>query len=75
MLEALEPLAPDVVDVTIRYPQRSTFWQFLGGEAGEIEIEVETFPIEEVLAHGARAWLEERWALKDAQLERLNVAT
>lgn len=75
MLEALESLAPDVIDVTIRYPQRSTFWQFLGGEAGEIEIEAETFPIKEVLAHGARAWLEERWALKDAQLERSNAGT
>ena len=69
ILDALESLKPNVVDVTIRYPHPSTFWQFLGGSAGEIEIETRTFPIEEVLERGARTWLEDRWVQKDKMLD------
>lgn len=75
ILEALESLKPNVVDVTIRYPHPSTFWQFLGGSAGEIEIETRTFPIEDVLKQEVRTWLEERWVEKDKVLDLTPAAT
>ncbi len=69
MLKALEPLDPIVVDVTILYPHTSTFWQFLGGEAGDIEILARTFPMDAVGKQEARCWLEEQWTLKDKVLD------
>ena len=75
IVEALRPLDAPVVDVTIGYPRRTTFWEFLGGEAGDVAIEVEQFAMREVAESGPHAWLEDRWRHKDAKLATLLVAS
>lgn len=70
ILDALEPLAPKVVDVTLIYPHQANFWQFLSGEVGRIEVVAEQFPMKVVLDRGIAPWLEDRWAEKDLVLGR-----
>lgn len=68
IIEAVEPLQPNVVDVTLVYPRQVNFWQFLGGTAGEIRIVAMQFPVTDVLEQGALTWLEDRWEQKDRVL-------
>lgn len=68
---ALRPLGAAVVDVTIAYPRPVTFWEFLGGEGGEVAVLAERFSVEDVVSAGATEWLAERWLRKDAALAAL----
>lgn len=68
IVEALQPLDAPVIDITIGYPRSTTFWGFLGGDAGDIAIDATRFTIREVAQAGPRAWLEGRWRAKDATL-------
>ena len=49
---ALRPLDVPVVDVTIAYPRPTTFWEFLGGAAGEVSVRAERFSVHEVVEAG-----------------------
>lgn len=65
IVEALAPLRPPVVDLTIRYPGSAAFWAFLGGASGPVAMAASRFSADEVLDADPREWLEERWRLKD----------
>ena len=71
IVEALQPLDAPVIDLTIGYPRSTTFWEFLGGDAGDIAIDATRFAMREVTRTGPRAWLEGRWRDKDATLAAL----
>jgi 1-acyl-sn-glycerol-3-phosphate acyltransferase len=67
LLDTLVEADTKILDLTIKYPQPHSFWIFLGGQPGTIEIEA---TIIEACAiphdRDARsAWLAERWAMKD----------
>lgn len=68
IVEALAPLEPPVVDVTIHYGRSGAFWAFLGGASGPVAIAARSFPTGQVLDAGPKAWLEERWRRKDARI-------
>ena len=59
------------MDVTIAYPRPTTFWEFLGGEGGEVTLLAERFSVEDVVEAGAARWLANRWRCKDATLAAL----
>ena len=65
------PLGAPVVDVTIAYPRATTFWEFLGGEAGEVAVLAERFSVRDVVEAGAAQWLADRWRRKDETLAAL----
>ncbi|MXY54989.1 MAG: hypothetical protein F4029_14375 [Gammaproteobacteria bacterium] len=71
IVEALRPLDAPVVDLTIGYPQPTTLWRFLGGEAGDVAIDAKRCTMREVLEAGPHAWLERTWRDKDAKLDAL----
>ena len=68
IVEALAPLRPPVVDLTIRYQRSAAFWAFLGGASGTVAMAARCIPTGEVLDAGPREWLEARWRLKDERL-------
>ena len=68
IVEALSPLRPTVVDLTIRYRGSAAFWAFLGGASGPVAMAAHSFPASSVVDAGPRQWLEERWRLKDERL-------
>ncbi len=71
MIEALGPGAGLIVDVTLAYPRPATFWQFLGGAAGLVEVAWETAPISSVITARTGNWLNDRWRRKDEALKRI----
>ncbi|MXW00788.1 MAG: hypothetical protein F4X59_09850 [Holophagales bacterium] len=70
MIEALAPGGGSIVDVTLAYPRPSTFWEFLGGTAGSVEVAWEAIPIAAVEAAEVTSWLNDRWRRKEALLDR-----
>lgn len=71
ILTALEPLGVAVVDVAIVYPEPKPaplFWHFLAGAGGPIGVVAEATPADAIAAEGAKPWLTQRWAEKDALL-------
>ena len=68
IVEALRPLDAPVIDITIGYPRPTTFWEFLGGAAGDVAIDATRFTMREIVQAGPHAWLEDRWRAKDATL-------
>ena len=72
IVEALRPLDAPVIDLTIGYSRPTTFWRFLGGDAGDVAIVAERFAMREVGAAGTNAWLQGRWRDKDATLATLS---
>ena len=70
LIDALAPGGGSIVDLTLSYPRPSTFWEFLGGAAGSVEVTWETIPIAAVAPNEATAWLNDRWRRKDALLAR-----
>ena len=70
MIEALAPGGGSIVDVTLAYPRPSTFWEFLGGTAGSVEVAWEAIPIAAVEAADVTSWLNDRWQRKEALLDR-----
>ncbi len=70
MIEALAPGGGSIVDLTLAYPRPSTFWEFLGGAAGSVEVAWETIPIATVKPDEAASWLNDRWRRKEESLDR-----
>ena len=70
MIEALAPGGGSIVDVTLVYPRSVTFWEFLGGAAGPVQVAWETTPIAAVEPRHVREWLNDRWRRKDELLHR-----
>lgn len=70
MIEALAPGGGSIVDLTLAYPRPSTFWEFLGGTAGSVEVAWETIPIATVESEDATNWLNDRWRRKEELLDR-----
>lgn len=70
MIEALAPGGGSIVDLTLAYPRPSTFWEFLGGAAGSVEVAWETIPIAAVEPDGVTNWLNDRWRRKEESLAR-----
>lgn len=68
ILESVDSPGAAVVDVTLAYPQAASFWRFLGGAAGPIDVRADRFTAAAVRAAGAREWLDARWLAKDARL-------
>ena len=68
---ALRTLDVPVFDVTIAYPQPTTFWEFLGGAGDEVSVLAERFSVHDVIEGDPRTWLDERWRRKDATLAAL----
>ncbi len=68
IVEALAPLRPSLVDLTIRYPRSAAFWAFLGGASGPVAMAAQSFPVSSAIDAGPRQWLERRWRLKDERL-------
>jgi len=72
ILEALDRDKLRVVDLTIKYPEAEhrSFWAFIGGRAGRIEIDATVIEAREIpeSREGRIAWLAERWAIKDRKL-------
>lgn len=71
MIEALAPGGGSIVDVTLIYARPTTFWEFLGGAAGSVEVTWEKIPIASVDSDRAPAWLNDRWRLKEESLESI----
>lgn len=71
MIEALAPGGGSIVDLTLAYPRSSTFWEFLGGAAGSVEVAWETIPIATVEPEGVTDWLNDRWRHKEESLEMI----
>ena len=70
MIEALAPGGGSIVDLTLAYPRPCTFWEFLGGAAGLVEVTWETIPIATVEAEDVANWLNDRWRRKEESLAR-----
>ncbi len=70
MIEALAPGGGSIVDLTLAYPRPSSFWEFLGGAAGSVEVAWERIPIVAVEPAEASNWLNDRWRRKDEWLDR-----
>lgn len=69
MIEALAPAGGMIVDLTLAYPRVVSFWEFLGGAAGPVNVKQETIPIADVPPGCAREWLNDRWRRKNALLQ------
>ncbi len=70
MIEALASGGGSIVDVTLVYPRSATFWEFLGGAVGPVQVAWETIPIATVKSGEVRDWLNDRWRRKDELLHR-----
>ncbi|MYA07339.1 MAG: hypothetical protein F4060_09140 [Holophagales bacterium] len=70
LIEALAPGGGSIVDLTLAYPRPSTFWEFLGGAAGSVEVAWETIPIAAVKPGDVTKWLNDRWRRKEESLAR-----
>lgn len=66
LLEGLEGVADSVLDITIHYPESSSFWQFLSGGVVEPILHIDQMPLAAIDSAGA--WLTKRWVEKDQQL-------
>ncbi|MCY3971384.1 MAG: acetyltransferase [Acidobacteria bacterium] len=68
MIEALASGEGAIIDLTLAYPRAASFWEFLGGAAGPVNVRWETIPIADVPPERAQEWLNDRWHRKDALL-------
>ncbi len=75
MIEALAPGGGTIVDLTLAYQRAPSFWEFLGGAAGPVEVEWETVPIADVAPEGVHDWLNDCWRRKDARLRSVLLMT
>jgi 1-acyl-sn-glycerol-3-phosphate acyltransferase len=71
LLDALEGERLRILDLTLKYPGRHSFWNFLSGEVGAIEIEAAIIDAKDLPeTRDARAvWLADRWAIKDQRID------
>lgn len=60
-----------IIDLTLKYPRRHSFWRFLAGKSNRISIHTKVFEAAEL--PGTRAtrevWLRERWKIKDRRID------
>lgn len=82
-LDTMGPLFNAMIDVTIVYPHGvPSFWDLLCGRVRDVRVHVDSvkIPAEFCQAEGSlaadfrpklQAWINERWVLKDAQIERM----
>ncbi len=77
LLDALSGNGLRILDLTIEYPRPPSFWAFLAGETEAIGIDAELIDARDVPRErdARRAWLFERWAIKDEQIEAFRRAT
>ncbi len=68
LVEALQDVADSVLDITIRYPQSSSFWHFLSGSLDEPTLAMDAVPLSGIASPAD--WLMARWTEKDQQLDR-----
>ncbi len=69
-LDGLADKAPRVVDVTIEYDSEVPgFWEFLCGRCRRVRFVARTLPPPENDRDAIAAWIDERWAAKDEELE------
>jgi 1-acyl-sn-glycerol-3-phosphate acyltransferase len=68
--ESLSEATVAVIDITIDYPQTSSFWEVLGGPAQEIKVHATVWRSDSLAGTDAAAWLNERWSEKDMLLQR-----
>lgn len=68
MIEALSPSGGTIVDLTLAYPRAVSFWEFLGGAAGPVEVHWEAVPIRNVATDDVQDWLNDCWRRKDVRL-------
>lgn len=68
--EALDDDLSGVLDVTIVTRDRLSLWAFFAGRVGEVAVEVERIPAEDLPRERTElaAWLQGRWARKEARL-------
>ena len=82
VLSAMGTQLDSILDVTIVYPQGvGSFWDLICGRIGEIRVQVRLVPITEelrgdyfndpVFKRRFQAWLNDRWACKDEQIDLL----
>lgn len=65
LCQGLRDQVTTVIDLTLIYPERATFWRLLCGAVRECRVDADVISIEDVEALGAPAWLNERWRCKD----------
>ena len=83
-LDAMGDQFAGIIDLTIAYrpSQHPPLWSFLIGEQNDLAIRIEVLPVPAELMGGDygadpayrerfQTWLNARWALKDAWLERM----
>jgi 1-acyl-sn-glycerol-3-phosphate acyltransferase len=72
LLENLGSELEALIDLTLVYPRNVSFWAFLGGRVREVEIVAAKLDVASIprSREGAGRWLAERWAEKDATIER-----
>jgi 1-acyl-sn-glycerol-3-phosphate acyltransferase len=77
LLDALEREELEILDLTLKYRPPQSFWMFLAGESGPIEIDAEILDADEVPdGMDARAdWLAARWARKDRMIDAFRSAS
>ena len=68
MIEALAPAGGTILDLTLVYPRPTSFWEFLGGGVGPVEVLCETIAVTAVAPDQIDEWLNDRWQRKDEQL-------
>ncbi len=80
---ALGDRAPQVLDVTIAYPDGApTFWQFISGQCRDVRVEVASHPIPQVLLNvhdempadvrrQLHEWVDHLWSSKDTRIDEL----
>jgi 1-acyl-sn-glycerol-3-phosphate acyltransferase len=71
LLEALDEQSVRILDLTLKYSEPQSFWSFLAGEIALIEIDSAVIDPSEVpkTREAKAAWLADRWAIKDRQIE------
>jgi hypothetical protein len=71
LLDALDDEDLRIVDLTLKHPEPNSFWSFLSGEIGAIEIDATIIEARDVpkTREARAAWLAVRWAIKDQQIE------
>ena len=59
---------PDILDFTLLYSRRCSFWQFLGGIVKHIDVTCDQMPYAEIKQKGTFKLLDEIWRNKDQRI-------
>lgn len=72
--ESLRGAEFSVVDVTLVFPPGATFWRFLGGAAGVVDVRAAAFDGAELAEADLGDWLRARWRAKDRVLAEVRTS-